>query len=549
MEHDNKTTPTAHIIHNPLRQFVGPLDHPSRSPHETRVDQSHPSNSGPSGALGGLSGQPNGSPAHSAPADDPSGQREAAEPPLSESEALANAAREFTTKNRVGTMVEPGQFCGIATDGRTYYDKAADGLWRPVSSVMVSCMIKSLGFTTKTSSGESISPHDRALLTINTHRRVDGAAPFLYHKNEIIEKSGRKFLNISSIRIMRPADEPAPWGENFPLIAAVFDNVFASETYKHLFLAWFQRFYSSGLSGDLVIGQVLALVGPVQCYKSWTIHKILKPTMGGFSDMTNMANGQSGGFNADVLRSPLAVIDDSQGSSSENKRVQYASAIKKLVANGTHMYHEKYQTPTEVEWKGRVILALNDDPVSIRLMPTLDISNEDKVIGCYMKAWPDHPDAVVFDNLETTELPHFLAWLLEWTPPDSVLDSRSRYGIRALVSEEIREKVFAASTTGAVQEKLNEWWSRRTSDERKKPYTGTACAILEELGACFRNSPEQLRGMTQTSLSARLRELACMGDCGVEVVPKSPKSKKSIRYKIFLPWAEAPESGTFDARQ
>jgi hypothetical protein len=446
-------------------------------------------------------------------------------------------------------MVEPGQFCGIATDGRTYYDKAADGLWRPVSSVMVSCMIKSLGFTTKTSSGESISPHDRALLTINTHRRVDGAAPFLYHKNEIIEKSGRKFLNISSIRIMRPADEPAPWGENFPLIAAVFDNVFASETYKHLFLAWFQRFYSSGLSGDLVIGQVLALVGPVQCYKSWTIHKILKPTMGGFSDMTNMANGQSGGFNADVLRSPLAVIDDSQGSSSENKRVQYASAIKKLVANGTHMYHEKYQTPTEVEWKGRVILALNDDPVSIRLMPTLDISNEDKVIGCYMKAWPDHPDAVVFDNLETTELPHFLAWLLEWTPPDSVLDSRSRYGIRALVSEEIREKVFAASTTGAVQEKLNEWWSRRTSDERKKPYTGTACAILEELGACFRNSPEQLRGMTQTSLSARLRELACMGDCGVEVVPKSPKSKKSIRYKIFLPWAEAPESGTFDARQ
>jgi hypothetical protein len=348
---------------------------------------------------------------------------------------------------------------------------------------------------------------------------------------------------------MQPADTSSAWGEKFPIIAQVYDNVFASDTYKFLFFAWFKRFYSTALAGDPAIGQILALVGPVHCYKSWTIHKILKPAMGGFSDMSNMANGQAGGFNAEVFRSPLAVIDDSQGASSEEKRLAYASALKKLVAHGSHMYHEKYQTPTEVEWRGRVVLALNDDPVSIRLMPTMELSNADKIIGVYLKSWADHPASNVFDNIETTELPHFLAWLLSWTPPDELIDNRGRYGIRAIVANEIKEKQFQSSYTGAVHEKLNEWWSRRTAPERLTPFVGTASAILEELGACFRNSPEQLRGLNQTILSFKLRELAARGDMGVEVLPKSPLSKKSLKFKIYLPWVDAPEPATYDARQ
>ena len=455
--------------------------------------------------------------------------------------------KKFDQENEISTGVDPSLFTDLATDGRNFYDRSAEGFWRPISGSMTTCMVKCLGFSTKTAKDDTATPFDRAMRAINTHRRVDGAAPFLYHKNEIIEKGGKKYLNTSSIRAMQPASASAPWGEKFPLIAAVFDNVFASVNYKHHFLAWFQRFYASAIGGDLVIGQVLALVGPVQCYKSWTIHKILKPAMGGFGDMTNMANGQSGGFNADVLRSPLAVIDDSQGCSSDRMRVRYASTIKKLVANGNHMFHEKYATPTEIEWKGRVVLALNDDPVSIKLMPSLDMSNEDKVIGCYMKTWEDHPDARVFNNLETTELPHFLAWLLDWSPPENVLDPKNRYGIRAFVAEEITDRVFESSITGVILETLNEWWSQRTAAERKEPYTGTSSAILKEIGTCFRNSPEQLKGLTPTSLAARLRELAKVGDCGVEVVPKSPKSNRSRRFKIFLPWADEPEAVTFDA--
>ena len=549
MAHDPETTPNPHNVYNLVGELIGTRPSASVSVQQKRVDEDNSGPSVDSSPTGSLPREPDSSEADETSEGDEDGQLEGAEPPLSEPESDAATYRAFAQASGIGSMVDPAAFDDLAYDGKGFYDRASDGFWRPLSAVMVSSHIKVRGFSNKAAKGQSASPFDKAMLTILKTRRVDGAAPFLYDKNDIVDKSGRKFLNLSFVTVMQPAPTAAAWGEKFPIIARVYDNVFASDTYKALFFAWFRRFYSTALAGDPAIGQILALVGPVHCYKSWTIHKILKPAMGGFADMSNMANGQSGGFNAEVFRSPLAVIDDSQGASSEDKRLAYASALKKLVAHGSHMYHEKYQTPTEVEWRGRVVLALNDDPVSIRLMPTMELSNADKIIGVYLKCWADHPASDVFDNIETTELPHFLAWLLSWTPPDELVDRKGRYGIRAIVANEIKEKQFQSSYTGAVHEKLNEWWSRRTAPERLTPFVGTASAILEELGACFRNSPEQLRGLNQTMLSFKLRELAARGDMGVEVLPKSPLSKKSLKFKIYLPWVDAPEPVTYDARQ
>ncbi len=168
---------------------------------------------------------------------------------------------------------------------------------------MVTSVLKVRGFTSKTGKGQTASPLDRAKHTILKHRRVDGAAPFLYHKNDIIVRGGRKFLNTSTIKLMEPAQiAGAWWGVKFPLIAQVYDNVFAQDRYRDIFLAWFKRFYESAEEGELAPGQALAMVGPVHCYKSWTVHKIIKPSMGGFADLGNMANGSAGGFTADVFQ-------------------------------------------------------------------------------------------------------------------------------------------------------------------------------------------------------------------------------------------------------
>jgi hypothetical protein len=319
---------------------------------------------------------------------------------------------------------------------------------------MVTSVLKVRGFTSKTGKGEAASPLDRAMNTILQKRRVDGAAPFLYHKGDIWESGGRKFLNTSSVRLLPAAPTSDAWGVKFPLIAQVYDNVFAQDRYRDIFLAWFKRFYESAEKGKIALGQALALVGPVHCYKSWTVHKIIKPSMGGFADLGNMANGSAGGFTADVFQSPIAVIDDDKGTSSEEKRRRYSATIKQLVAHGTHMYHKKFETPTEVEWRGRVILAINDDPISIRLLPDLNQSNEDKTIALTMKTWHDHPAPEVFDGLEDTELPHFLAWLKDWAPPEAILEPRSRYGVRSIIADEVREASFASSAVGSCMTRL-----------------------------------------------------------------------------------------------
>ena len=95
---------------------------------------------------------------------------------------------------------------------------------------------------------------DKALRTILKHRRVDGAAPFLYHPHDIFVRSGRKFLNTSTISLMPAAPVSGVWGENFPLIASVYDNVFAKPIYRDLFLAWFKRFYESADMSNMASG-------------------------------------------------------------------------------------------------------------------------------------------------------------------------------------------------------------------------------------------------------------------------------------------------------
>ncbi len=474
------------------------------------------------------------------------GHGKTTETPVSEPDAFLEALGGAKRELKVGQTVDSAQFDDIAFDGRNFYDRGSDNIWRLLSSGMITSMLKVRGFSDRIAKGQSASPLDRAKHTILKHRRVDGAAPFLYHPHDIFVRSGRKFLNTSTISLMPAAPVSGAWGENFPLIASVYDNVFAKPIYRDLFFAWFKRFYQSAEEGELAPGQALALVGPIHCYKSWTIHKILKPAMGGFADFSAMAAGEAGGFTSDVFESPIAVIDDARGASSEEKRNQYAAQIKKLVANPVHSYHKKFETPTEVSWAGRVVLALNDDPFSIRLMPNLEISNADKMVAVYMKSWENHPPAEVFKDLEKTELPHFLAWLKAWNPPKDVLDERGRYGIKPIIAEEVQERLFQTSLAYSLQEKLSEWWARRPASERKAPFVGTASAILDELGACFRSSPEQMRGITHTVLSARLRELAMRGDSGVEVLKKAANSKKSLRFSIFMPWVESKEDVTYD---
>lgn len=435
-----------------------------------------------------------------------------------------------------------GQFDDIYYDGKTFFMKAADGIWRYEMVAMLSSELKCRGFSDKAPKGAAMSPMDRAKAFIREHRRVDGAGPSLYNKSELWFEGGKKYLNTAkNVHIVKAAETAGAWGEGFPRYAAILDNVFASDEYRDIFLAWFKRFYESAERGKLCMGQAMILVGPVHCYKTFFIEKFLKPAMGGYADLSSIVSGEGNGFNADLFQSPLAIIDDSRAAESEAQLNRYASAIKKLVAHGTHKYHEKYLTPIMVEWRGRVVIAANDDPVSIKAVPALNISNEDKIIALAMRTFEEGPTVDDLKDVES-ELPALLAWLKEWDIPPKYIDAANRYFIRSYIAQEVREKIEASSRTAELRDTLNAWWERRGTDE---PWEGTAVELHQSFNDVFDNV-SLTREWPVRVLGRRLAELQTQGDPNVELIAKRCGKAKLHKYRLTKPTPETAEPESND---
>lgn len=456
---------------------------------------------------------------------------------------LADNCQDSPDSSKPSTNAsKSGQFDDIYYDGKTFFMKAADGIWRYEMVAMLSSELKCRGFADKAPKGAAMSPMDRAKAFIREHRRVDGAGPSLYNKSELWFEGGKKYLNTAkNVHIVKASETAGAWGEGFPRYAAILDNVFASDEYRDIFLAWFKRFYESAERGKLCMGQAMILVGPVHCYKTFFIEKFLKPAMGGYADLSSIVSGEGNGFNADLFQSPLAIIDDSRAAESEAQLNRYASAIKKLVAHGTHKYHEKYLTPIMVEWRGRVVIAANDDPVSIKAVPALNISNEDKIIALAMRTFEDGPTVDDLKDVES-ELPALLAWLKAWEIPPKYIDAANRYFIRSYIAQEVREKIEASSRTAELRDTLNAWWERRGTNE---PWEGTAVELHQSFNDVFDNV-SLTREWPVRVLGRRLAELQTQGDPNVELIAKRVGKAKLHKYRLTKPTPETAEPESND---
>ena len=433
-------------------------------------------------------------------------------------------------------------FSDIYYDGRAYFMKGSDGLWRYELAAMIHSALKLRGYPDSAPKGRATAM-DRAKTIIREERLVDGAGPRLYSPHETWVEGGRRFLNTACTKIMAAAPTAGAWGEFFPRYAGVLDNTFTCQSYKNTFLAWFKRFYESAEAGELQLGQALALVGPVQCFKSFIIEQVLRPAMGGYADLSSIVSGESNGFNSELYHSPLAVIDDSKAAESEAQLNRYASAIKKLAAHGRHKYHEKFVTPILVEWKGRVVIAANDDAVSIKSVPALDISNEDKLIVLAMKTWEDNPGADALRDV-VEELPHLLAWLKEWDYPKGLMDPGSRYGIRSIVAPEIRDKMEASARTAELTDTLNLWRKRMPVEERDNVWLGTSVELHQSFNVVFDNSSLTNQWPVRV-LGARMQQLSNKPDSGVSIAQRRYGREKVNLWRIEPPGPETPDEDPF----
>lgn len=455
---------------------------------------------------------------------------------------LAENCQDSPDSSKPSTKADKNRrFDDVYYDGKTFFMKAADGIWRYEMVAMLSSELKCRGFADQAPKGAA-TPMDKAKAFIREHRRVDGAGPSLYNPKEIWFEGGKRYLNTSkNIQIVRAADPAGEWGVGFPRYAAILDNIFTHPSYKDTFLFWFKRFYESAEAGRLCMGQAMILVGPVHCFKTFLIERLLKPAMGGYADLSSIVSGEGNGFNSELFHSPLAVIDDTKAAESEVQLNRYASAIKKLVAHGTHKFHEKYLTPIMVEWRGRVVIAANDDPVSIRAVPALDLSNEDKIIALALQTYEEGPVVEDLKDVEI-ELPALLAWVKAWTVPDKYIDAADRYIVRGVIAVEVRDKIDAGGKHAELRDLINAWWKR--VDSARDAWEGTAVEFLQALNDTFDNTMV-LREWPVRTLSTRLSQLVSRQDPNIEIIKKRCGAAKLNKYRLTRPKPETLEMNPF----
>jgi hypothetical protein len=322
--------------------------------------------------------------------------------------------------------------------------------------------LRKIGFSHKPKKGQMLSEVESALLTISNEGRVDEVAPVVFDRHRVVTFNGRRILNSSKTAPVRPAStgdiEHWPWLHSF-LMPFFSKDVEGRETLPY-FLAWFKRLYIALLDGRLDQGQLMILLGPTGRGKTLLTNQIIGRAVGGYADASDYLSGNTS-FNRDLCGSAMWVVDDQVAASTYADQRKFVELTKRCVANPRLEYHAKYADAVSLPWAGRVAMSLNLDANSLAALPTLDSSNRDKIIALRLNS--EH--RVSFrSNAETEhtimdELPFFLKWLIDYTPPEHVVSS-NRFGVQTYIDPFIEAAAYDNSSRSEIAE-LVEFFARK----------------------------------------------------------------------------------------
>lgn len=296
---------------------------------------------------------------------------------------------------------------------------------------------------------------DTALDHIYNAGAVSGAGPFVFRPPGVINFMGRKVLNTYRNRAIQPAEGEAD-RDNFLFLAALLESMFDPTDQVNHFLAWWKHAYAAAVNEVPMPGQNIFLMGGAGVGKTLLNREIVGRSLGGHIDASNfLIRGES--FNNQLFEVPLWCIDDETASESESTRQNFSAMLKKCTANSTHNHKKKFEVESMVEWLGRIFCTTNLDYVSSRLLGSMDNTSMDKtsLFRCSKEATFQFPSRLEVQAAILRELPYFLRWLLDWTPPEEVIPDM-RFGYKSYHDPGLLEKSHQGSRSAPFKELLVE---------------------------------------------------------------------------------------------
>lgn len=427
---------------------------------------------------------------------------------------------------------------GIYFDGRGFWREISRGMWKLFDKESTLSYLRvTRGLSGKPPKGEEVSELDVAYQYIIDHHFVDGAAPFCFRKGGLLEVDGNPFLNTHSTRVLRPVEHAVEWGnpDHFPFLSRFFgapSGVQTDETRRlfeggtvalDTFISWLSYYYKTAYELKIESGHNVFLSGPANRGKTLLNRGILGTLMGGFREARDYLMGTDS-FGAELFGVGHWVVDDGTAGGSAAQSRHWTEMIKRMAANNTFRYHEKFRTPQQVEWKGRVVTTLNSDEESARLLPDLQRSVTDKVMLFRVSENSpvgDFPSVAELNIILANELPYFARFLLDWKVPEEVVLRRAgaidwRFGgITPWIDDSLRAAANQGSRVSGFWEIVDDWRNEffaaaaKSTDARvsKTQWTGTAFQLRKAICDMSQSSADALRGIDVGEMGRLLMQL------------------------------------------
>tara|TARA_R100001015_G_C4634224_1_gene200326 strand:+ start:2811 stop:4964 length:2154 start_codon:yes stop_codon:yes gene_type:complete len=358
-------------------------------------------------------------------------------------------------QKKMGSLLDEYWF-----NGKKFF-KLLDNIAVEIPREQLVLELRQMGFCPKQKKGKPLSEVEAAILVVSNQNRITEIAPVVFSKERIVEESGNRILNTSTVEPVEPAEDGDP--QYWPFIHAWLHQLFENSTSRptvEYFFAWLKRFYEAILERETRQGQALILVGPTNKGKSLLSNRVISGLVGGFSDASDYLSGHTK-FNKDLGRVASWVIDDTTSASSFQDQRKATELIKRAVANPRIEYMAKYADSISIPWAGRVIMSLNMDANSLSVIPALDSSNRDKLMALRVSdnATSNFPPNKMLEATIKSELPHFGKWLLDWKVPQEI-ESYGRFGVTSFIDVSVSSAAYDNSSRSAVAE-LVEFFAKK----------------------------------------------------------------------------------------
>jgi hypothetical protein len=387
-----------------------------------------------------------------------------------------------------------------ARKGEFYYD--GKGFYRDNGTVFVPMNRESVHSYLQEQGYREKEQRNPVLNRIQDKHFVSYAGPIAGIQRGFYPNSTGNILVTQSPVIIQPF--PGKW----PILRKVIEGLLgddpdAGNTQVDVFLAWIKVAREALKKGKRRPGQAIALTGPRGSGKSLLID-IMETIFGGrradpYAHFTGRTN-----FNGDLVGAELLVIDDESGSTDIRARRHLAAAIKHNLFSGKVRIEAKYQTGSSCSPLWRLVIACNNEPEALLVLPPLteDIGDKITLFKCHKRPLPmpafTQDDKEAFMAKIVSEIPAMLHFLESWEIPENLREDRC--GVTFYHHPEILSNLAELAPETSV---LNLIDTAAASGGIALPWRGGATQLRVMLSQCeatCRESEKLLAGANSTGV-------------------------------------------------